>query len=152
MQTKKCMSYNYMNYFKILPSPKLANCSCFYTTTISLLALHPALCPVCPFTGASWSSVKWEVVQICAIQVYSVLHRYSCGHPKSAYFADPFLQVRNSSGYLSECRISFLASLWWDLYELIAHFQQFFRFCPPKIGHPPKFAPKISKELPNTSF
>jgi len=30
-------------------------------------------------------------------------------------------------------------------------FSGIFCFCPPKIGHPPKFAPKISKKSPNAS-
>jgi hypothetical protein len=47
------VSYNCTNYFKILPSPKSANYSCFHTTTISLLALCPALCPIRPLAPAS---------------------------------------------------------------------------------------------------
>ncbi|KIM75619.1 hypothetical protein PILCRDRAFT_668388 [Piloderma croceum F 1598] len=49
----KRRSYNCTNYFKIWSSPKSANCSCFRTTTISFLALCPALCPIRTLAPAS---------------------------------------------------------------------------------------------------
>ena len=78
-----------------------------FNSPLSILSI-PTFCPV-------WrSTTGTQILSAVVAEDFSgrgIAQEYSCGHPKSAYFGDPFLPVQNSSGYLSECGISFLASL-----------------------------------------